>query len=92
MTSKGGKFEVEREKINMEETSFDASLIFEQDPNQLLDALLPLYMNSTVLRTLQVGPDAPRPASLIGARIPLFLCRRWSPGALASRGPPLLLL
>ena len=26
---------------------------FEQDPNQILDALLPLYMNSQILRALQ---------------------------------------
>lgn len=32
---------------------FDNSLIFEQDPAQLLDALLPLYMNSAILRALQ---------------------------------------
>ena len=28
-------------------------LIFEQEPQQILDALLPLYMNGTVLRALQ---------------------------------------
>jgi F-type H+-transporting ATPase subunit gamma len=26
---------------------------FEQDPNQILDALMPLYMNSQILRALQ---------------------------------------
>jgi F-type H+-transporting ATPase subunit gamma len=31
----------------------DPSLIFEQDPVQILDALLPLYMNSCLLRSLQ---------------------------------------
>ena len=31
----------------------DASLIFEQDPVQIIDALLPLYMNSVLLRALQ---------------------------------------
>lgn len=55
LTSKDGKFNVARDKIDTSSVgSFDASLIFEQDPNQLLDALLPLYMNSTVLRILQV--------------------------------------
>ena len=33
---------------------FDSGLIFEQDPVQIIDALLPLYLNSTLLRALQV--------------------------------------
>ena len=36
-----------------ETAEFDASLLFEQDPVQILDALLPLYLNSQVLRSLQ---------------------------------------
>merc|ERR1711916_297627 len=36
-----------------EEGGFDELLIFEQEPQQILDALLPLYMNGTVLRALQ---------------------------------------
>merc|ERR1712157_84774 len=32
---------------------FDDIVIFEQEPEQLLNALLPLYMNSQVLRALQ---------------------------------------
>ena len=32
----------------------DSGLIFEQDPAQIIDALLPLYLNSTLLRSLQV--------------------------------------
>jgi F-type H+-transporting ATPase subunit gamma len=35
---------------------FDSGLIFEQDPVQIIDALLPLYLNATLLRALQV-PD-----------------------------------
>ena len=34
---------------------FDSGLIFEQDPVQIIDALLPLYLNATLLRALQVG-------------------------------------
>ena len=34
-------------------SDFDASLIFEQDPVQIIDALLPLYLNCTLLRSLQ---------------------------------------
>ncbi|NJR64669.1 MAG: F0F1 ATP synthase subunit gamma [Leptolyngbyaceae cyanobacterium CRU_2_3] len=54
LTSRGGEFQVERQKI---EPSTSASLpqdmIFEQDPVQILDALLPLYLNNQLLRALQ---------------------------------------
>lgn len=53
LTTKGGELAVEREKIDTTGTEMDSSIIFEQDPAQILDALLPLYMNSTVLRSLQ---------------------------------------
>lgn len=36
-----------------EEVELDNSLIFEQDPVQIIDALLPLYLNSCLLRSLQ---------------------------------------
>jgi F0F1-type ATP synthase gamma subunit len=45
----------EREAYETEVASFDGSIVFEQDPNQILDALLPLYMNSQVLRAFQVS-------------------------------------
>lgn len=54
LTTKEGKFSVERETVRTETPDFDANMIFEQDPVQILDALLPLYMNSQVLRALQV--------------------------------------
>ena len=44
---------VERDTVVTETAEFDASLLFEQDPVQILDALLPLYLNSQVLRSLQ---------------------------------------
>lgn len=53
LTTEGGKMSVERSKINVAPAELDSSLIFEQEPSQILDALLPLYMNSTVLRSLQ---------------------------------------
>ncbi|CAG9460523.1 unnamed protein product [Pedinophyceae sp. YPF-701] len=53
LTSKDGKMSVEREKINSDVGAFDEDVIFEQEPNQILDALLPLYMNGTILRSLQ---------------------------------------
>lgn len=39
--------------MTIETPELDPSLIFEQDPVQILDALLPLYMNSCLLRSLQ---------------------------------------
>jgi len=53
LTTTDGKMSVTREKIDMTPSKLDGSLIFEQEPSQILDALLPLYMNSTVLRSLQ---------------------------------------
>merc|ERR1712046_231882 len=53
LTTVDGKMTVTRDKIDMAPSYFDSSLIFEQEPAQVLDALLPLYMNSTVLRSLQ---------------------------------------
>uniref|UniRef100_A0A7S2Z181 F-ATPase gamma subunit n=1 Tax=Chloropicon laureae TaxID=464258 RepID=A0A7S2Z181_9CHLO len=55
LTSSEGEFAVEREATSLDsgEGAFDELLIFEQEPDQILDALLPLYMNGTVLRALQ---------------------------------------
>lgn len=53
LTTKGGTLTLERESTSVETEDLDAGLIFEQDPSQLLDALLPLYLNSVVLRALQ---------------------------------------
>merc|ERR1712045_860436 len=54
LTTKEGELAVERETTNIADgEGFDELLIFEQVPQQILDALLPLYMNGTVLRALQ---------------------------------------
>ncbi|GLI63108.1 hypothetical protein VaNZ11_006012 [Volvox africanus] len=53
LTTKGGEFVVEREKSTIVTEALDPTLIFEQEPAQILDALLPLYMNSCLLRSLQ---------------------------------------
>merc|ERR1719399_917599 len=53
LTTSEGKMSVTRDKIDMQTSQLSGSLIFEQEPSQILDALLPLYMNSTVLRSLQ---------------------------------------
>jgi F-type H+-transporting ATPase subunit gamma len=54
LTTRGGNFQVEREKVaGPTPTEFPQDMIFEQDPVQILDALLPLYLNNQILRALQ---------------------------------------
>ncbi len=53
LVTRGGKFQVEREKVGNEVSNFPQDMIFEQDPVQILDALLPLYNTNQILRALQ---------------------------------------
>lgn len=53
LTSRGGGFEVTREKVEAVTRLYPRDMIFEQDPVQILDALLPLYLNNQLLRALQ---------------------------------------
>lgn len=53
LTTREGKLTVEREVVRTPTPSFSPILQFEQDPVQILDALLPLYLNSQILRALQ---------------------------------------
>ncbi len=55
LTTKAGELEVERESVESETRTqeFPRDMIFEQDPVQILDALLPLYLNNQLLRALQ---------------------------------------
>lgn len=53
LTTRGGEFEVERQKVSTTVRSFPRDMLFEQDPVQILDALLPLYLNNQLLRALQ---------------------------------------
>ena len=53
LTTRGGNFAVEREKLASTAQPLPSDTIFEQDPNQILDALLPLYLNNQLLRSLQ---------------------------------------
>jgi F-type H+-transporting ATPase subunit gamma len=50
---KGGQFQVEREKVSTPVAEFPSDMIYEQDPVQILDTLLPLYLNNQLLRALQ---------------------------------------
>jgi F-type H+-transporting ATPase subunit gamma len=51
--TRGGKFQVEREKVTTTVSNFPQDMIFEQDPAQILTALLPLYNTNQLLRALQ---------------------------------------
>ncbi|KAL4451728.1 hypothetical protein ABPG75_007390 [Micractinium tetrahymenae] len=53
LTTREGQLVVEAETVRTETADLDAGLIFEQDPVQIVDALLPLYMNASLLRSLQ---------------------------------------
>lgn len=53
LTSKEGKLSVERERIGIEREKISPNLEFEQDPAQIVDAMMPLYLNSQILRALQ---------------------------------------
>ncbi|MBW4510922.1 MAG: F0F1 ATP synthase subunit gamma [Scytonematopsis contorta HA4267-MV1] len=54
LTTRGGDFAVEREKVAAAEArQFPSDMIFEQDPVQILDSLLPLYLSNQLLRALQ---------------------------------------
>ncbi|KAL8158464.1 hypothetical protein V2J09_000001 [Rumex salicifolius] len=53
LTTKEGKLTVERDMVRTATPDFSPILEFEQDPVQILDALLPLYLNSQILRALQ---------------------------------------
>merc|ERR1719191_2511492 len=54
LTSKDGDLSVSKEKVDVAEPAeFSPDMIFEQEPSQLLNAILPLYLNGQLLRTLQ---------------------------------------
>jgi F-type H+-transporting ATPase subunit gamma len=53
LTTRGGGFEVSREKMASTVAPLPKDTIFEQDPTQILASLLPLYLNNQLLRALQ---------------------------------------
>lgn len=54
LTSEEGKFGVERESLDASAPQeFPNDMIFEQDPIQIVNSILPLYLNGQILRTLQ---------------------------------------
>ena len=54
LSSKDGELAIKKEKIAAAEPmEFASDMIFEQEPSQLLNAILPLYLNGQMLRSLQ---------------------------------------
>ncbi|CAI9784204.1 unnamed protein product [Fraxinus pennsylvanica] len=54
LTTREGKLTVERDHaIRLRRSIFSPNYQFEQHPAQILDALMPLYLNSQILRALQ---------------------------------------
>lgn len=54
LTSSSGEFGVERTELEVAEPQeFPNDMIFEQDPIQIVNAILPLYLNGQLLRCLQ---------------------------------------
>lgn len=53
LTTKDGHFQVERDSVSSEVQPFPRDMLFEQNPVQILEALLPLYLNNQLLRSLQ---------------------------------------
>lgn len=53
LTTKNGQFEVTREKVKNNLSDLPRDMIFEQDPAQILDALLPLFLTNQLLRAWQ---------------------------------------
>ncbi|XP_030453429.1 ATP synthase gamma chain, chloroplastic-like [Syzygium oleosum] len=53
LTTEEGKLSVEWEQTEKRNSEISPLLQFEQDPVQILDAMMPLYLNSQILRALQ---------------------------------------
>ncbi len=53
LTTRGGNFAVERESVDSAPEELPGEMIFEQDPAQILNALLPLYLTNQMLRSMQ---------------------------------------
>jgi F-type H+-transporting ATPase subunit gamma len=81
LTSSGGKFDVEREELEVAEPQeFPNDMIFEQDPVQIINAILPLYLNGQILRTLQESV-----ASELAARMQSMQAASDNAGELAKK-------
>ena len=53
LTTRDGQLGVEKGTVSNEQPALPSDLVFEQSPDQLLNALLPLYLQNQLLRSLQ---------------------------------------
>ncbi|XVF70693.1 hypothetical protein PTKIN_Ptkin11bG0182900 [Pterospermum kingtungense] len=53
LTTKEGKLIMERDRVRVKGGGISPLMQFDQDPVQILDAMMPLYLNSQILRALQ---------------------------------------
>lgn len=80
LTSDSGKFDVERTELDAAAPQeFPNDMIFEQDPVQIVNSILPLYLNGQILRTLQESV-----ASELAARMQSMQSASDNAGALAK--------
>jgi len=81
LTSESGEFSVERTELSVAEPQeFPNDMIFEQDPLQIVNSILPLYVNGQVLRTLQESV-----ASELAARMQSMQAASDNAGELAKK-------
>merc|ERR1719183_1235102 len=81
LTSSGGDFGVERKELEVAEPQdFPNDMIFEQDPLQIVNSILPLYLNGQILRTLQESV-----ASELAARMQSMQSASDNAGALSKQ-------
>jgi len=81
LTSSGGKFSVNREEVPATPAAeLGQDLIFEQDPIQILNAILPLYLDGQILRVLQESV-----ASELASRMQAMASASDNAGELASK-------
>ena len=70
LTSEGGQFSVERTELDAAAPQeFPNDMIFEQDPLQIVNSILPLYLNGQILRTLQESVASELAARMASAKL-----------------------
>lgn len=80
LTSSAGDFSVERQELeSAAPQEFPNDMIFEQDPIQIVNAILPLYVNGQILRCLQESV-----ASELAARMQSMQAASDNAGSLAK--------
>jgi F-type H+-transporting ATPase subunit gamma len=81
LTSQSGEFGVKRSELGIAEPQeFPNDMIFEQDPIQIVNSILPLYINGQILRCLQESV-----ASELAARMQSMQSASDNAGELAKR-------